>query len=124
MRIGIPVCTTKCSTVNDRAFAALHPSLPLPVCDLMPDQSISLREANQNFSRLMAAVERGEVFAITRRGREVARLTPSGHAAQTVPQAGATAPLPLTEAALAERLVRLEALVDKLLSALAAPDKK
>ncbi|MDO8385706.1 MAG: type II toxin-antitoxin system prevent-host-death family antitoxin [Polaromonas sp.] len=89
----------------------------------MPHQAISLREANQNFSRLMAAVERGEVFAITRRGREVARLSPSNHAARASQGAAAEA-RPLTEAALAERMRRLETLVDKLLSALAASDTK
>lgn len=88
----------------------------------MPHQAISLREANQNFSRMIAAVERGEVFAITRRGREVARLTPSNHAARASQAAAETSPL--TDAAFAERMRRLETLVDKLLSALAAPDKK
>ncbi len=95
-----------------------------PVCDLMPHQAISLREANQNFSRLIAAVERGEVFAITRRGREIARLSPSSQAAHAAQGADAVEARPLTDAALAERLRRLETLVDKLLSALAAPDKK
>ena len=90
----------------------------------MPYQVISLREANQNFSRLIAAVERGEMFAITRRGREVARLAPSNRAARASPDAGPAEPLPLTDAALAERMRRLESLVDKLLSALAVPDKK
>ncbi len=89
----------------------------------MTHQSISLREANQNFSRVIAAVERGEVFAITRRGHEVARLTPSSRAVQVPPDASAEAK-PLTDAALAERMHRLETLVDKLLSALSAPDKK
>lgn len=92
------------------------------VPDLMPHQAISLREANQNFSRLMAAVERGEVFAITRRGREVARLSPSNPAARA--SQGAAEARPLTDAALAERMRRLETLVDKLLSALAAPETK
>lgn len=96
----------------------------------MTQQSISLREANQNFSRVIAAVERGEVFAITRRGHEVARLTPSSHAVQAVqavqvaPDSSAEGENPLTDAALAERMHRLETLVDKLLSALCAPDKK
>ncbi len=90
----------------------------------MTQQSISLREANQNFSRVIAAVERGEVFAITRRGHEVARLTPSSHAVQASPGSSAEGENPLTDAALAERMHRLETLVDKLLSALCAPDKK
>jgi len=94
------------------------------VCHLMPYQSISLREANQNFSRVMAAVERGEVFVITRRGCEVARLAPLNHAADASPDASAKEAIPLTNVALAERMHRLEALVDKLLSALSMPDKK
>jgi prevent-host-death family protein len=89
----------------------------------MPHPTISLRDANQNFSRVMAAVERGEVFAITRRGREVALLTPSsGGVAQASPVAGALDPL--ADEALAERMRRLEALVDKLLAALAVSDPK
>jgi prevent-host-death family protein len=92
---------------------------------LISHQTVSLREANQNFSRLMAAVERGEVFSITRRGREVARLVPSspavlqeaGETLETAPLARGT-DIPLTDAALAERLRQLEGLVDKLLSAL------
>ena len=90
----------------------------------MSPQFIPLREANQNFSRLIAAVERGEMFAITRRGQEVARLTPSSHAADASSGASAAEAMPLTDAALAERMRRLEALVDKLLSALSALDKK
>lgn len=38
--------------------------------------TITLREANQNFSKYIAAVERGEEFTVTKRGREVARLAP------------------------------------------------
>ena len=37
-------------------------------------QQVSLREANQNFSRYVAAVERGVEIVITRRGKPVARL--------------------------------------------------
>lgn len=98
----------------------------------MPHTSVSLREANQNFSRLVAAVERGEMFSITRRGLEVARLTPPGAMVAAVEVKGGNAdansggghaampPIPLTEAALAERMLRLEALVDKLLAALSS----
>jgi prevent-host-death family protein len=102
----------------------VRPYAPVPTCCLMPHQLISLRDANQNFSRVMAAVERGEVFAITRRGREVALLTPSGGVAQASPMSGAVEPLPLADEALAERMRRLEALVDKLLAALAVSDSK
>jgi prevent-host-death family protein len=90
----------------------------------MPHRIISLREANQNFSRLIAAVERGDMFAITRRGREVAHLTPAIRAARASPDAGAAESIPLTQAALDERMRALEILVDKLLSALAVSDKK
>ena len=37
---------------------------------------VSLMKANQEFSKLIKEVERGEGFLITRRGRPVARLVP------------------------------------------------
>jgi prevent-host-death family protein len=37
-------------------------------------QEISLREANQHLSRYVEAVERGDEFVITRRGKPVAKL--------------------------------------------------
>ncbi len=37
-------------------------------------QQVSLREANQHFSRYIEAVERGEEIVITRRGRPIARI--------------------------------------------------
>ncbi len=37
-------------------------------------QQVSLREANQNFSRYIEAVERGEEVIITRRGRPIAKI--------------------------------------------------
>jgi prevent-host-death family protein len=90
----------------------------------MSHSSISLREANQNFSRLIAAVERGEAYTITRRGREVARLIPADPALAVgeipIVQATGGADMPLTDAVLAARLARLEILVDKLLSALSS----
>jgi prevent-host-death family protein len=54
--------------------------------------TITLREANQNFSKYIAAVERGEEFTVTKRGREVARLAPVARpleppSADTLPQA-------------------------------------
>ncbi len=39
-------------------------------------RTVSLMAANQQFSRLVREVERGEDFLITRRGRPVARLVP------------------------------------------------
>jgi prevent-host-death family protein len=41
-------------------------------------KTISLREANQGFSRCIRAVEAGEEFVITRNGQPVARLVPIG----------------------------------------------
>lgn len=92
----------------------------------MKHQSVSLREANQNFSRLIAAVERGEAFSITRRGREVARLLPLSPVSHfdIAAQSGTSgkvlheAPIPAQDTTLGERLLRLEARVDKLSSAL------
>ncbi|HZT88647.1 MAG TPA: type II toxin-antitoxin system prevent-host-death family antitoxin [Stellaceae bacterium] len=40
-------------------------------------KTITLREANQNFSRCIREVEAGEEYVITRNGRPVARLTPA-----------------------------------------------
>ena len=37
---------------------------------------MSIREANQNFSRLIAEVERGETVIITKNGRPVAKVAP------------------------------------------------
>lgn len=39
-------------------------------------RTVSLMKANQEFSKLVKEVERGESFLITRRGRPVARLVP------------------------------------------------
>ena len=41
-------------------------------------KTLTLREANQSFSRCIRAVEAGEEFVITRNGKPVARLTPAG----------------------------------------------
>jgi len=40
-------------------------------------QHISLRQANQNFSRYIEEVERGQEFIVTRRGRPVAVIAPA-----------------------------------------------
>ncbi|MBF0190459.1 MAG: type II toxin-antitoxin system prevent-host-death family antitoxin [Magnetococcales bacterium] len=40
------------------------------------EQRISLREANQHFSRYIKVVEAGKEVIITRRGEPVAKLTP------------------------------------------------
>ena len=89
---------------------------------------ISLRDANQNFSRLIAAVERGEAFCITRRGQEVARLTTSLTPAPLEKLPGIQDRLPAGKAALdtslGERVRQLEVRLDKLSSALPPTDKR
>lgn len=44
----------------------------------MKTSRITATEANRSFSRILRAVERGERFAITSHGREVAVLQPAG----------------------------------------------
>lgn len=39
-------------------------------------REISVREANQNFSQVIAAAERGETIVVTKNGRPVAKITP------------------------------------------------
>ena len=94
----------------------------------MTFQPISLRDANQNFSRLIAAVEGGEAFCITRRGQEVARLTPSPTPApvENLPgiQDQLPADIPALDASLGERVRQLEARLDKLSSTLPPTDKR
>lgn len=64
--------------------------------------TITLREANQNFSKYIAAVEHGEEFIVTKRGREVARLMPVARTAEPVaPEA-----LPRARQALEARLAK------------------
>ncbi len=57
---------------------------------------VGVRELRQNLSRYLVQVKAGESFAVTERGREVARLTPSGPAdsplARLVAERGATMP--------------------------------
>jgi len=57
---------------------------------------VGVRELRQNLSRYLADVKKGESFIVTERGREVARLLPSGPAdsplARLVAERGATMP--------------------------------
>ncbi len=39
-------------------------------------REITVREANQNFSRVIAEAERGETIIVTKNGRPVAKITP------------------------------------------------
>jgi prevent-host-death family protein len=41
-------------------------------------QTISVREANQNFSKYLSLVEAGQEFVIAKRGKPVALLMPQG----------------------------------------------
>ncbi len=65
-------------------------------------QTITVREANQNFSKYIAAVEHGAEFIVTKRGREVARLAPVVRA----PQAARPDALALSRKALDARLAK------------------
>ena len=40
--------------------------------------TVGVRELRQNLSRFLGQVKEGESFVVTERGREVARLSPSG----------------------------------------------
>jgi prevent-host-death family protein len=40
---------------------------------------MSVREANQNFSKLIGLVEQGETVVISKRGRTVATVSPAAH---------------------------------------------
>jgi prevent-host-death family protein len=40
------------------------------------EKTLSLREANQSFARVVREVESGDVFTITRNGTPVARIAP------------------------------------------------
>lgn len=57
---------------------------------------VGVRELRQNLSRYLADVKEGESFVVTERGREVARLMPSGPPdsplARLVANRGATMP--------------------------------
>ena len=58
--------------------------------------SVGVRELRQNLSRYLGHVKEGESFIVTERGREVARLSPSGPVdsplARLVAERGATMP--------------------------------
>jgi prevent-host-death family protein len=57
---------------------------------------VGVRQLRQNLSKYLAEVKQGESFVVTDRGREVARLTPSGPEdspiARLVAERGATMP--------------------------------
>jgi prevent-host-death family protein len=59
-------------------------------------ERVGVRELRQNLSKYLVEVKRGETFVVTERGREVARLAPSGPEdspiARLVAEHGATMP--------------------------------
>jgi prevent-host-death family protein len=59
-------------------------------------ERVGVRELRQNLSKYLTEVKAGESFAVTERGREVARLAPSGPEdspiARLVTERGATMP--------------------------------
>lgn len=57
-------------------------------------EAVGIRELRQNLSRYVERVKAGEAFTVTERGREVARLTPSGESIvqRLVRERGATMP--------------------------------
>lgn len=48
------------------------------------DETISAREANQNFAKVLRAVENGKQFTVTRNGKPVARIVASPDAGRRV----------------------------------------
>ena len=59
-------------------------------------ESVGVRELRQNLSRYLREVKEGDSYRVTERGREVARLVPSGPVsspiARLVAERGATMP--------------------------------
>jgi prevent-host-death family protein len=49
-------------------------------------REISVREANQNFSQVIAAAERGETIVITKNGTPVAKIMPHSNDRTSDPQ--------------------------------------
>lgn len=63
---------------------------------------ITSRDANLNFSKYILAVEQGEEFIVTKRGREVARLAPVAR----TPEIAAPDALPKARKAMEARLAK------------------
>ena len=49
-------------------------------------REMSVREANQNFSQVIAAAERGETIIITKNGTPVAKISPQSRDRSTDPE--------------------------------------
>lgn len=61
------------------------------------ESRVGVRELRQNLSRYLKRIKAGEAFVVTERGREVARMTPSGPSdsalARLASSRGATLPV-------------------------------
>jgi prevent-host-death family protein len=53
-------------------------------------REMSVREANQNFSQLIAAAERGETIVITKNGAPVAKVSPHARTRERDPECRAS----------------------------------
>ena len=49
-------------------------------------RELSVREANQNFSQVIAAAERGETIVVTKNGRPVAKIIPQPEGRESDPE--------------------------------------
>jgi prevent-host-death family protein len=49
-------------------------------------REVSVREANQNFSQVIAAAERGETIVVTKNGRPVAKIIPQPEGRENDPE--------------------------------------
>ena len=49
-------------------------------------REISVRDANQNFSQVIAAAERGETIVVTKNGRPVAKISPQSRERTSDPE--------------------------------------
>jgi prevent-host-death family protein len=76
--------------------ASPGPGATVTHMELHPPDEVGVRDLRQNLSRFLTQVKEGRSFVVTERGREVARLTPSGPAdspiARLVAERGATMP--------------------------------
>jgi prevent-host-death family protein len=49
-------------------------------------KTITVGQLRQNPTRMLADVEAGEVYEVTRRGREIARIVPRTHSVELLPR--------------------------------------
>jgi len=70
-------------------------------------RSVSVTEARRGWSKLLAAVEAGEVVVITRYGKPVAHLAPPGRAARFLDRASLRAGTPPMRESAGEFITKL-----------------